>query len=55
MSPPSAADSRPATSLADRTASGVIWGAGGAIVYQLFALFVQTALTYLLSKAQYGS
>jgi PST family polysaccharide transporter len=32
-----------------------VWGAGGAVVYQLFALFVQTALTYFLTKSQYGS
>jgi O-antigen/teichoic acid export membrane protein len=42
-------------SLGARAATGVIWGAGGAIVYQEFALFVQTALTYFLTQAQYGS
>jgi O-antigen/teichoic acid export membrane protein len=55
MPPQSADSSRASVSLADRTATGVIWGAGGALVYQLFALFVQTALTYLLTKAQYGA
>jgi PST family polysaccharide transporter len=43
------------SSIANRTATGVLWGAGGAVVYQVFALFVQTALTYLLTKAQYGT
>jgi PST family polysaccharide transporter len=33
----------------------VIWGAGGALTYQGLALLVQTALTYLISKAQYGT
>jgi len=42
-------------SLASRTVTGVIWGAGGAVVYQAFALVVQTALTYLLTKSQYGT
>lgn len=32
-----------------------MWGAGGAVIYQLFALFAQTVLTYLLTRAQYGS
>jgi PST family polysaccharide transporter len=44
-----------APSLTRRTATGVIWGAGGALIYQLLALVVQTALTYILSKAQYGT
>jgi O-antigen/teichoic acid export membrane protein len=44
-----------ATSLTGQTATGVAWGAGGALAYQLFGLVVQTALTYLLTKAQYGA
>jgi O-antigen/teichoic acid export membrane protein len=42
-------------SLAKSTTAGVIWGAGGALIYQALALFVQTTLTYLVSKAQYGT
>ncbi len=42
-------------SLATRTATGVIWGAGGALLYQTLALFVQTTLTYFVSKTQYGT
>lgn len=54
MPAPTANDPSPKGSLTERTATGVMWGAGGALVYQVFALFVQTALTYLLTKAQYG-
>src|ERR1700722_1722039 len=43
------------TSLTDQTSRGVLWGVGGALTYQLYALMAQTALTYLLSKSQYGS
>lgn len=55
---PAVADIRteePAQSLTRQAASGVAWGAGGALFYQVFALGVQTALTYILSKAEYGS
>lgn len=57
MNTESAAGRQPGSpaSLASHTVTGVIWGAGGAVVYQVFALFVQTALTYLLTKAQYGT
>lgn len=41
--------------LAKRITTGLIWGAGGALIYQAWALFVQTALTYFISKAQYGT
>jgi len=36
-------------------ATGVTWGVASAIVYQLVALGVQTALTYVLEKSQYGT
>jgi O-antigen/teichoic acid export membrane protein len=44
-----------AASLKEKLSEGVVWGAGGAVFYQLVALFVQTALTYFLSKQEYGS
>jgi teichuronic acid exporter len=39
----------------DQLSDGVVWGVGGALFYQLVALFVQTALTYFLSTPDYGS
>jgi O-antigen/teichoic acid export membrane protein len=44
-----------AASLRERLSDGVVWGVGGALFYQLVALFVQAALTYFLSKPDYGS
>ena len=45
----------PAPSLAKRTATGFMFSTGGSLFYQGLALFVQTTLTYLISKAQYGT
>lgn len=42
-------------SLSDLVAAGVSWGVGGALLYQLAALVVQTALTHFLDKAEYGT
>lgn len=42
-------------SVKEQVSTGVLWGVGGALFYQLVALFVQTALTYFLSKPDYGS
>lgn len=42
-------------SMRQQVATGMIWGVGGALFYQLVALFVQTALTYFLTKDDYGS
>ena len=33
----------------------MLWGVGGAVIYQGYSLIVQTALTYLLTKAQFGA
>lgn len=51
MSQPAGQD-KPA--LARMVASGAVWGVGGAVAYQMVALLVQTALTYLLTKEDYG-
>lgn len=56
MSPPGESiGATPPPTLASRAATGLLWGAGGALIYQGWALVVQTALTYLISKAQYGT
>jgi PST family polysaccharide transporter len=54
MSEGSPPDRNP-SSLTEKTSRGVVWGVAGALGYQLYALVIQTALTYLLSKAQYGA
>ncbi|MEJ0005145.1 MAG: oligosaccharide flippase family protein [Steroidobacteraceae bacterium] len=51
--PPDGSASAP--SLTEQASRGVIWGVGGALTYQLYGLVVQTALTYLLSKSQFGA
>ena len=45
----------PPASLAQRTASGAAWGAGGALAIQFVSLFVQAALTYFLTRTEYGT
>ena len=44
-----------APSLTEQTSRGMLWGVGGAVIYQGYSLIVQTALTYLLTKAQFGA
>lgn len=42
-------------SLTEQTSRGMVFGVGGAVLYQAYSLVVQTALTYLLSKSQFGA
>lgn len=49
------ASANPPPSVNQQVATGMIWGVGGALFYQFVALFVQTALTYFLTKDDYGS
>lgn len=49
------ANAQPAPSLTHRTTSGAAWGMAGALVNQVAGLVVQTALTYLLTRAEYGT